>query len=54
MQGDQPPKPIRVQPVDVLYTIFDFGSAASMFWLRSIMINGHILEISQRISVTRV
>ena len=34
--------------------IFDYGSAASTFWLRLVTMNGHILEISQRISVTQV
>ena len=55
-QGDQSPKSIRVQPLDILYTVcipknFDYGSAASMFWLCSVTKNGQILEISQRISV---
>ena len=34
--------------------IFDYGSAASTFWLHSVTMNGHILEISWRISVVRV
>ena len=34
--------------------IFDYGSAASTFWLRPAMMNGHILEISWKISVTQV
>ena len=28
--------------------IFDYGLTASTFWLRLVMINGHILEISQK------
>ena len=31
--------------------IFDYGSAASMFWLRLVTMNGHILEMSRRILV---
>ena len=34
--------------------IFDYGSAVSMFWLCSVTMNGQILEISCRISVTQV
>ena len=43
MQGDQPPK--QYECSHWMYyictpKIFDYGSAASTFWLRSVMING--------------
>ena len=52
--GDQSPKPIRGQPLDVLYKIFNYGSTASTFWLCLVAMDGYILEISRRISVMRV
>ena len=35
-------------------TQFDYGSTASTFWLRLVMLNGHILGISWRILVKQV